>query len=51
MAGGPNTVALAEADFGNSSELAERSVMDVEAGAQYKGQWLGQQKHGKGILT
>merc|ERR1719491_905235 len=51
MASGPNTVALAAADFGDSSELVERPMMEVETGAQYKGQWLGQQKHGQGVLT
>eukprot|EP00435_Cladocopium_sp_Y103_P023857 s121_g5.t2 len=32
-------------------ELVERPETEVEAGAKYKGQWLGSQCHGKGVLT
>eukprot|EP00434_Breviolum_minutum_P042836 symbB.v1.2.038145.t1/scaffold5837.1/size23234/4 len=32
-------------------DLVERPETEVEAGAKYKGQWLGSQCHGKGVLT
>merc|ERR1719199_1034041 len=39
------------AKMANGSELEERPASKVEAGATYTGQWLGNLRHGQGVLT
>lgn len=49
--GGVLASLIGQGTSGEQEELMESPEVELEGGARYKGQWLGDERHGKGVLT